>query len=102
MTATWGAGRAPARSVTQREAVGQTLTGGEASIVDLVRGFGVTVGPSVVLDVDGGTAVASTLRALARRQRPSARAALGTGLVAAYLAAIRPWMLRWGGTSEET
>ena len=101
MTATSGVGHGPVRSVTQREAVGQTLTGREASIV-LVRGFGVTVGPSVVLDVAAGTAVASTLRALARRQGPSARAALGTGLVAAYLAAIRPWMLLWGATSEET
>ena len=102
MTATSGAGGAPARSVTQREAVGETLTGGEASILDLVRGFGVTVGPSFVLDVAGGTAVASMLRALARRRRPSLGAALGTALVAAYVAAIRPWMLRWGATSEET
>ena len=54
MTATSVPGDAPTRSVTQRQAVGETLTGGEASILDLTRGFGVTVGPSFVLDVAGG------------------------------------------------
>jgi hypothetical protein len=62
----------------------------------------VTVGPSVVLDVAAAAGVASTVRALARRRRPPGPAVLATALVSAYLAAVRPWMLHWGATTEET
>ena len=94
--------RAASLSVTQTEAIRRKLTGGETSIVDLVRAFGVTVGPSVALDVAAGAGVASTVRALARRRRPQGPAVLATALVAAYLAAIRPRILHWGASTEET
>jgi hypothetical protein len=101
MTATAAVDHDASLSITQTEAIRQKLTAGEVSVLGLVRGFGVTVGPSIVLDVVAGASVASALRALARRRHPSRPAALGTGLLAAYLAAVRPWMLRWGATPEE-
>src|SRR5947208_158342 len=94
--------RAASLSVTQAEAIRRKLTRGETSILDLVRAFGVTVGPSVVLDVGAAAGVASTVHALARRRRPPGPAVLATALVATYLAAVRPWMLHWGATTEET
>ena len=94
--------RAASLSVTQAEAIRRKLTRGETSILDLVRAFGVTVGPSVVLDVAAAAGVASTVHALARRRRPPGPAVLATALVATYLAAVRPWMLHWGATTEET
>jgi hypothetical protein len=36
-----------------------------------------------------------------RRQLAAAGAAAGAGLLAAYLALVRPWTLRWGATDEE-
>ncbi len=94
--------RAASFSVTQAEAIRRKLSGRETSIVDLVRAFGVTMGPSVVFNVAAAAGVASTVHALTRRRRPPGLAVLATGLVAAYLAAVRPWMLRWGATTEET
>jgi hypothetical protein len=94
--------RATSLSVTQTAAIRRKLTEGTTSILDLVRAFAVTVWPSVVLDGAARAGVASTVHALARRRRPPGPAVLATALVAAYLAAVRPWMLHWGATTEET
>jgi hypothetical protein len=65
------------------------------------RAFGVVFGPSVVLDVAAGAALASSVHALRRHHRPSRAVALASGLVGAYLAVGRPLMLHWGATCEE-
>jgi len=76
--------------------------------MDAVRAFGTVYGPSVLLDLF----VAASVAALARRAlgwRPDCAVArlfqpiagLGVGSAVAYLAAIRPWLRRWGSTDEE-
>ena len=70
-------------------------------IRDAARAFGVVLGPSVVLDVAAGAALASTVHALRRHHRPSRGAALASGLIGAYLAVGRPLMLHWGATCED-
>jgi hypothetical protein len=73
----------------------------QAPIREAARAFGVVLGPSVVLDVAAGAALASTAHALRRHHRPSRGAALASGLIGAYLAVGRPLMLHWGATCAE-
>jgi hypothetical protein len=68
---------------------------------EAARAFGVVFGPSVVLDVAAGAALASAVHALRGHRRPSRGAALASGLIGAYLAIGRPLMLHWGATCEE-
>src|SRR5215212_3279242 len=77
------------------------------SFVEIARAFGVTIGPSLLLDL---FAAASTLavmsdwimrpkKGIARLLRPLA--ILGAVLPWVYAFVIRPWHLRWGATDEE-
>jgi hypothetical protein len=86
---------------SQTDAIRAKLAEGSASCWDLVRAFGVTVGPSVALDAAAAASAISTVRSLRRRRRPSPAAMLGVGLLGAYAVAMRPRMLRWGATDEE-
>jgi hypothetical protein len=86
---------------SQTDAIRATLADGSASLWDLVRAFGVTVGPSVALDATAAASLISTVRSLRRGRRPSPAAALGVGLLGAYTVAVRPRMLRWGATDAE-
>src|SRR5919202_386035 len=80
--------------------------GEKRAFIELVRGFGVMIGPSLFLDL---FAVAGTFalvtgwiigrEGLARLLRPLA--VLGAVLPWAYTFVIRPWHLRWGATDEE-
>lgn len=82
-------------------------SGEKPSFMEIARGFGVMIGPSLLLDL---FAVASTLavitgritrprEGLARLLRPLA--ILGAVLPWAYAFVVRPWHLRWGATDEE-
>ncbi len=86
---------------TQTEAIRRTVAAGTASRFDVARAFGVMVGPSFLLDAAAAGAVVATVRALAARRRPRGPAALGTALLATYVSAVRPWLLRWGATDQE-
>lgn len=88
-------------AASQVDAVRSRLEDGSASRWDLVRAFGVVVGPSAVLDLAAGSGLVSLARSLAGRRRPSRAALLGTAMVATYVLVIRPWMLHWGATGEE-
>ena len=76
-------------------------------MTDIVRGFGVLLGPTLVLDlfVVAGTLAVVTGRGFDRRKgaarllRPLAL--LGAAFPWAYAFVIRPWHLRWGATGEE-
>src|SRR3712207_3373722 len=81
--------------------------GDNPSFVEIVRAFGVTIGPSLLLDL---FAAASTLalitgwvmwsrEGIARLLR--SLAILGAVLPWAYAFVVRPWHLRWGATEEE-
>jgi hypothetical protein len=77
-------------------------------LVDGLRGLGVVYGPSVLLDLFvAGSVIAAARGALTRSARcPVARllrplVALGAVAPVAYLLGIRPWMRRWGATTEE-
>ena len=78
------------------------------SLADMARGFGVVYGPSLVLDLLAVASAGTLVRGAAgRRARcPVERqlrplAALGVGLAATYLLALRPRLRRWGATDEE-
>src|SRR5829696_1974175 len=81
--------------------------GDNPSFTEIVRAFGVTIGPSLLLDLFaavGTLGVASgwimrPKKRIARLLRPLAL--LGAILPWAYAFAIRPWHLRWGATDEE-
>lgn len=77
------------------------------SFVEIVRAFGVTIGPSLLLDLFVAT---STLYVVTGGiMRPKKRTAgllrplaiLGAVLPWAYALVVRPWHLRWGATDEE-
>jgi hypothetical protein len=79
-----------------------------ASLVDAARAFGVTLGPSVILDVLVGASIAAIARGRFRepprtpaRRGLRALTALGAAAPLAYALAIRPRLLRWGATGEE-
>src|SRR5215207_5380308 len=81
--------------------------GDKPSFMEIARAFGVTIGPSLLLDLlaAAGTLVLITGRimrsreGLARLLRPLA--ILGALLPWAYALVVRPWHLRWGATEEE-
>jgi hypothetical protein len=81
--------------------------GFKGSVLDAVRAFGVMAGPSALFDLFlVGSVIATVRGALTRPRTRAARllrpfVALGTALAVAYLAVIRPWMMRWGATEEE-
>jgi hypothetical protein len=66
------------------------------SIPDVIRGFGVAVGPSILFDI---VTLGSIPALYSRRMRPFA--VLGAAALMAYWLEIRPWHLRWGATAEE-
>ena len=77
------------------------------SFVEIVRAFGVTIGPSVLLDlfVAASTLFIVTGRIM-RPKKGTARllqplAILGTVLPWVYALLVRPWHLRWGAKDEE-
>lgn len=81
--------------------------GEKPSFVEIVRAFGVTIGPSVLLDlfVAASTLFIVTGRIM-RPKRGTARllqplAILGTVLPWVYALLVRPWHLRWGAKDEE-
>ena len=85
----------------------QSTPGEKPSFIEIVRGFGVMIGPSLFL---GLFAVAGTFalvsgwilwsrEGLARLLRPLA--ILGAALPWVYAFVIRPWHLKWGATDEE-
>jgi hypothetical protein len=65
------------------------------------RAFGVVLGPSFLLDVAAGAALASAVHAFRDHRRPARGAALASSLVGLYLAVGRPLMLHWGANCEE-
>jgi hypothetical protein len=69
---------------------------------DVVRAFGVMLGPSAALDLVVARCVASTAGALGRARRPRLGAALVAVTAALYGAAGRSRLLNWGATPEET
>jgi len=94
------------REVQDRD-VQPRSTGEKSSYVEIVRAFGVTIGPSLLLDL---FVAASTLAVITGRiMRPnkgSTRllrplAILGAVLPWAYALILRPWHLKWGATEEE-
>jgi hypothetical protein len=92
----------PMRATTaQTEGIRRRLAGGDASPLVALRAVGVVFGPSLLLDVAAATSLASTLRALRRRRRPPVAAAAGAAATVAYVAAVRPWMARWGVGPDE-
>ena len=85
----------------------QSTPGEKPSFMEIARGFGVMIGPSLLLDLfaAAGTLalvtgwIARPREGLARLLRPLA--ILGAVLPWAYAFVIRPWHLRWGATDEE-
>jgi hypothetical protein len=84
------------------------VPGEKPSLTGLARAFGVTIGPSLLLDL---FVAASTLFIVTGRiMHPKKRTArllralviLGALLPWAYALVVRPWHLRWGATDEET
>lgn len=78
------------------------------SPLDMIRAFGVTYGPSVLLDLLVAASIATAARqALGqpaagraeRRFRPLA--GLGVAMTAAYLGAVLPRLRRWGATDDD-
>jgi hypothetical protein len=80
----------------------------DIAVSDMLRGLGVTYGPSLFLDLFVATSIVAVIeqaiwrradRGAARLLRPITR--LGVGMTAAYLLAIRPRLRRWGATDDE-
>jgi hypothetical protein len=75
--------------------------------MELVRAFGVTIGPSLLLDlfVAASTLYIVTSRIMRLKKRTARLlrplAILGAVLPWAYALVVRPWHLRWGATDEE-
>ncbi len=67
----------------------------------IVRGFGMVIGGSLLLDALAVASIVSVGRSLASRRRPRAGALLGVTALAAYAAKARPWHSRWGSTPAE-
>lgn len=68
-----------------------------------LRGAGVIMGSSVLLDLALGASVAGAVVAAVRRPGQVLRplVAIGTAAAAAYMLAVRPWYLRWGATDDD-
>jgi hypothetical protein len=88
--------------MSQVDAIQSKLDDGSASRWDLMRAFGVMIGPSAVLDGAAACAIGSLTRAILRGRRPSRASMVGSALTGVYALAVRPWMLRWGATAAET
>ena len=77
------------------------------TLVDIVRAFGVTIGPSLLLDLfAAGSTLAVITGHIRRPKRGIARllralTILGAVLSWGYALVVRPWHLRWGATDEE-
>src|SRR5829696_8726318 len=77
------------------------------SLTGIARAFGVTIGPSLLLDllVAASTLFIATGRIMRAKKRTARLlrllAVLGVLLPWAYAFVIRPWHLRWGATGEE-
>jgi hypothetical protein len=78
------------------------------SLIDVVRGLGVTFGPSLLLDLFVLASTKTVVEAALGRQAPSRAArlfrpiaGLGVALTAVYLLAIQPRLRRWGTTGDE-
>ena len=67
----------------------------------IVRGFGMVIGGSLLLDALAVASIVSVGRSLASRRRPRAGALLGVAALAVYAARARPWHRRWGSTPAE-
>ena len=67
----------------------------------VMRGFGMVLGGSLLLDAVAVASIVSVGHSLAMRRRPRADALLGVAAVAAYAARARPWHRRWGSTPDE-
>jgi hypothetical protein len=99
--------RATARDRANRSPMGREANARNGTVLDAVRAFGVTVGPSALFDLFLAGSAAATARwllvpprsRLGKRLRPLA--SFGTALAVAYPTIIRRWMLRWGATTEE-
>jgi hypothetical protein len=87
--------------VSQVDVIRSKLDDSSVTPWDLVRAFGVMIGPSAALDAAAAWALGSVAGAAVRRRRPSRPALIGSGLVASYVFGVRPWMLRWGATGDE-
>jgi hypothetical protein len=59
------------------------------------------LGGPILLAALAATSVGSVVWSLARGRRPGVRAVAGTAGLAAYIAAVRPWLEGWGATAEE-
>lgn len=81
--------------------------GEKSSFVEIARGFGVMIGPSLLLDLFAAVSTLAVMtgrimrskKGVARLLRPLA--ILGAVLPWAYAFVVRPWHLRWGATDEE-
>jgi hypothetical protein len=69
-------------------------------IVEAVRAIGVMVGGPLMLLLAAVACVRSTLRSLARGERLSLTAGLGTAALIAYAGPVRRWMRSWGARGE--
>ena len=84
-----------------------TMNGVETSKLEAIRGIGVTVGPSLLLDLIAGAGIATATTLLLRpgtgKRSKFVRplAALAALAPWGYLLGVRPWHLRWGATEEE-
>jgi hypothetical protein len=76
------------------------------SLLAAVRGFGVMISPSLLLDLLLIPSVVVAAKALLGRPPQPWRARLlqvilGTALPTVYLLRVRPWLLHWGATHAE-
>lgn len=78
-----------------------------SAVRDAVRGYGVMVGPTLLLDLAvAASTFAVITKRLPRRDRPLGRVLrpltiLGAAFPWVYLGVLHPWMARWGATDEE-
>ena len=81
--------------------------GDKPSFMEIARAFGVTIGPSLLLDLFAAAGTLALItgqimrsrKGLSRLLRPLA--ILGGVLPWAYALVVRPWHLRWGAAEEE-
>ena len=73
------------------------------SAAEALRGVGVTLGPSLLLDVGAASATAAGVAALWRSRRGGARRVTAAALALAPWAWLlaRPWLLHWGASAAE-
>src|SRR5918994_7083921 len=80
--------------------------GEKPSFMEIARAFGVTIGPSLLLDLFAAAGTLALITGRIMRSREGlARllrllAILGALLPWAYALVVRPWHLRWGATEE--